>query len=144
MSGLPAWAGAYVGVPYRDRGRSRAGWDCYGLVWVIAREQFGVALPDYRYRSAADLADVRALVAGARTAGPWRPVTEADVRAGDIAVLRSWDGSPVHVGMMLAPGWMLHVHAGIDTVICNLGRRFLGLRWRDRLDAIGRHRDLAR
>ena len=37
----------YIGIPYEDCGRTREGCDCYGLVWLIWKEQKGVLLPEY-------------------------------------------------------------------------------------------------
>lgn len=44
---IPAWAGPYVGLPYADKGRDRAGVDCWGLVRLILAEVAGQRLPDY-------------------------------------------------------------------------------------------------
>ena len=71
--------------------------------------------------------------------GPWAPVAAADAVAGDVGLFRYADGAVGHVGLMLGPRRMLHVHDGIDTTIADLDRRTHGLRWRDRLDMIGRY-----
>jgi cell wall-associated NlpC family hydrolase len=42
---IPNWAAQYVGLPFRDKGRARTGLDCYGLVVLVLREQFGVEVP---------------------------------------------------------------------------------------------------
>ncbi|NMW23861.1 C40 family peptidase, partial [Rhodanobacter denitrificans] len=56
MSIVPAWAGPYVGIPYRTHGRDRAGVDCWGLVRLVMAEVFGAELPDYgdTYRDGED------------------------------------------------------------------------------------------
>ena len=133
------WAAGYIGIPYVDGGRSHDGCDCWGLVWLVFREQWGIDLPDYRgaYSSAADKADVAELIAG--ELGPWAPVAQAKAAVGDVGLFRYADGSPGHVGLMLEPRRMLHVHQGLDTTIADLDRRMHGVRWRDRLDMIGRY-----
>jgi len=39
----------YLGIPFLHLGRDRNGLDCYGLVCLFYRENFGIELPDYRY-----------------------------------------------------------------------------------------------
>jgi cell wall-associated NlpC family hydrolase len=50
------WINDYVGVPYVVNGRGRAGWDCWGLVLAVFREQRGVELPDWQREAPFDLA----------------------------------------------------------------------------------------
>lgn len=42
---LPAWASEYLQIPYLEHGRGRDGADCWGLIRLIYRDRFGVALP---------------------------------------------------------------------------------------------------
>ena len=37
----------YLGVPFKNMGRSFKGIDCYGLVWLIFKEERGIELPDF-------------------------------------------------------------------------------------------------
>ena len=41
------WVNDYIGIPYLWGGRSRQGLDCYGLVVLVYREQYGIELPDW-------------------------------------------------------------------------------------------------
>ena len=34
---LPGWVRDYVGIPFRERGRTPEGADCWGLVWLALR-----------------------------------------------------------------------------------------------------------
>ena len=134
---IPGWAGDYVGLPFAEHGRDRTGVDCWGLVRLVLGERFGVALPCHGtdYRSTLDADGLGALIA--REMRPaWRPV-DGPGRAGDVALLRL-RGAPMHVGVVVAPGVMLHVEQGIDSVI----ERSDGLRWKKRLLGIYRHEDM--
>ena len=37
----------YIGLPYRNLGRDFDGVDCYGLFWLIYKEERGILLPDF-------------------------------------------------------------------------------------------------
>lgn len=103
---IPAWAGRFVGLAYRDKGRGPDAWDCWGGVRMVLADVFHVDLPDYR--DAYTHANDRRSVAGAVSAGlahGWRRV-EAP-RAGDLLVL-SILGRPWHCGLMVNASQFLH------------------------------------
>jgi len=37
----------YIGIPYKNLGRDFDGIDCYGLVYLIFKNERGIVLPDY-------------------------------------------------------------------------------------------------
>lgn len=123
----PDWCRRFLKIPYLDRGRTRAGVDCYGLVMLVNREQFGREVPDYVYASSKDQ------VAVARTIErflprDWRKVETPE--PGDLVMLKIL-GRPWHCGIFVAPGLMLHsigdAVSGIehlDSVRCE--RRIVG------------------
>jgi len=135
MSGPPAWARQYVGLPYRDFGRDRSGVDCWGGARLVAREQFGLEVPSYvgayagvgcgpTLAAAAERRALAALIAGEAAAG-WRalwrrasgvPFAAAGEIPGDFLLMRQ-GGVPCHVGIVIAPGWMLHVERGLDMAL---------------------------
>jgi cell wall-associated NlpC family hydrolase len=42
--------GQYLGIPFKHLGRSREeGVDCYGLLMLYFKEQFGIEMPDWWY-----------------------------------------------------------------------------------------------
>lgn len=131
---MTMWSNDYIGLPWRARGRTRAGVDCWGLVRLIYWERLGLALPDYSetYVTAEERAEIAAVVAGATLAGDWREVAEP--LAFDIALIRI-GGLESHVGIVAAPGLMLHVTEGHDSEIVRLSSG----QWAPRLSRIGRH-----
>ncbi|WP_316978055.1 NlpC/P60 family protein [Shumkonia mesophila] len=132
----PVWADAYVGLPWDDKGRTREGLDCWGLYRLIKAERFGVVHPLYegvvwtpcetRAGQAEANRDLAAYMEGERLKG-WTTVWEALgappdeplggklALAGDLVWIRNV-GAAIHVGLVAAPGWMLHVEEGIDSV----------------------------
>lgn len=124
-------AGAFVGVPYRFRGRTPAGWDCWGCVRHCRAELFGVAGPDWSETYSgldglrpATLAEVTARLVEERLAA-WRPVAPSP---GAVALLSVFD-RPAHVGLMLSEVDMLHAFGRAETCI----ERVDGPRWSGRL-----------
>ena len=131
------WVNTYVGVPYKSKGRCREGWDCWGLVCAIYREQFGIALPSLagRYLDAQDYSSVEDTIK--ISIDDWEEV-ETKV-AGDVVLCRVM-GYETHVGIYLGNGLMLHVMDGTDTHVVNLEmgtwkRRVLGY-YRPKSEAI--------
>lgn len=103
---IPAWAGDYVGLPYRDKGRDRAGADCWGGARMVLAEVFGQHLPDYSdaYTTAEDRHSVAAAVEAGLADG-WIRVEQP--RAGDLLTI-SIAGRPWHCGVMVNPLQFLH------------------------------------
>lgn len=135
---VPAWAAPYIGLPYADKGRDRAGCDCWGGVRLVLREVFGLALPDYAdcYTTADDSRSVAAAV----TAGlehDWRPVTEP--RAGDLLILKI-GGRPWHAALMVTADrflhWMPPGPHGVQSFSCI--ERLDSPRWAKRIDGFWR------
>jgi cell wall-associated NlpC family hydrolase len=132
---IPIWAGRYIGLPFRDHGRERSGLDCWGLVRLVSAEQFGRALPSLvtSYRRTSSVEDVSAVIA--REASRWHAIKQGEEKQGDVIVLRL-RGAPMHVGLVLGGGYMLHVERGIDSAI----ERYDGPRWAERIHGFFRHR----
>jgi cell wall-associated NlpC family hydrolase len=94
----------YVGIPWQDGGRTRAGADCWGLFRLVYAELLGIPLPSYdgAYGSALDKIIIKRLIEG-------RPdywVRVADPVPGDGALINM--GSRPHIGVVVGAGRMLH------------------------------------
>ncbi|KFC73190.1 putative Tail assembly protein [Bosea sp. LC85] len=120
---------AYVGLPFAERGRSRAGLDCWGLVCLVYAEQLGLDLPrlDEAYVSTADRETLQQLVCEGRSAWIEVPADKAEIF--DV-VLMSNLGVP-HIGLVAGPRLVLHVEDGADATIeplsgARLARRLRG------------------
>ncbi|NAZ37141.1 C40 family peptidase [Rubellimicrobium sp. CFH 75288] len=125
----PAWVAPYIGLPFAPGGRTREGLDCWGLCALVWSEQFGRDLPPYD-----GPAWVPGLPAGSVEAAAtayarrFSPVPLAEAEEGDGLLLRVL-GAPIHAGLIVAPGWMLHIERGCDSVV----ERFDGPRWARRV-----------
>lgn len=58
-----AWVGKYVGIPFVSGGRDMTGCDCYGLVRLILRDEYGYDLPVLNgdYTNALNVAETKRL-----------------------------------------------------------------------------------
>lgn len=125
----PAWVSRYVGTPYVPGGATAAGADCWGLLTLVWREQFGRPLPPYageRWRPQA-----AAQAVGDDAAGyvvQFDPVPAGAERLGDGVLLRM-RGHPLHVGLVVEPGLMLHTHERADACL----ERYDSWRWARRI-----------
>ncbi|KTR07329.1 hypothetical protein NS365_04535 [Aureimonas ureilytica] len=129
--------GDYVGLPFADHGRDRAGLDCWGLLRLVYAERFGLVLPSYGdgYNTVEDGEALAGLIAG--HLGPWREVDASAARLGD-GVLMSLGGQPRHVGLWAGRGMVLHIERGTGSLMepaqsPRLRRRILGIFRHERL-----------
>ncbi|MGA9723298.1 MAG: NlpC/P60 family protein [Candidatus Binatus sp.] len=108
----PAWVNDYVGLPFRSLGRDRAGVDCWGLVCLVYREQFGREIPAYSesYASAYDRAEIDALIRGATATPDWQRVERGKEALGDLVLIRC-GGRPTHVGIVVDPREKKFLHS---------------------------------
>lgn len=125
---VPAWATDWVGIPYVERGRSRDGCDCMGLVIMLHQERFGVALPDpYCTITAAIRRDIVR-----QTRALYDEVSSP--REGDVLHLRV-RGMPLHVGYVVDECTMLHSERDVGSV----AEPWNGTKWRNRVIGIYRY-----
>ncbi|MDX8354363.1 C40 family peptidase [Cognatiyoonia sp. IB215182] len=132
-----SWANAYVGMPFVDQGRDWTGCDCWGLVRLVYAEKLDIDLLDYQtaYTSAAEHAEIAALINREIDMGPWRR-TEAP-EPFDVLLFRQGRlGS--HVGIQINATKMLHMARGEQAKIEDIH----GVRWGNRY--LGAYRHVAR
>lgn len=133
---VPIWAGHYIGLPFRPHGRDRLGVDCWGLVRMVMAEQFGIAVPSFvsEYPDPRARCEIGALIT--RESATWQALAPVEAITGDVIVLRV-RGVPMHVGVVLGDGAMLHVECGIDSAI----EKYTSPRWASRVYGFFRYRN---
>ena len=132
---VPFWAGRYIGLPFKEHGRDRSGLDCWGLVRLILSEQFAFALPSFvkEYDRTTNADKIARLIC--REIPFWQAVSSGEENLGDVAVLRL-RGQPMHVGLVLGDGQMLHIERGINSAI----ERYASPRWSERVHGFYRYK----
>ncbi len=107
-----------IRVQFMDKGRDWDAWDCWGMCRVFYRDVKGVALPSYAesYQDAGHSVESRKVLSAlfAANMGAWRRVDAPE--PGDVVSLNI-GGRPIHVGLALGGGLMLHTERRINTVI---------------------------
>lgn len=130
---IPGWVKKYIGIPFAWHGHAHSGCDCYGLVRLVMREQYGITVPEYAYTDSQD--DLReAFCIGLRHRDAW---LQDRVREGNVIVL-SVHGQPLHCGLIVDSSDMLHASQGASVCI----ERFDSLFWRSRHMGYFRHKDM--
>lgn len=115
----------YVGIEYRANACGFDGCDCIGLLSLIYREEFSIALPQYLYGHSEDRHQVSDCVEKQRSS--WQRVKTP--RFADLVLLQI-SGWPVHVGFYINDGKMIHCLKGHHAAIEQIN----GFKWKNRVD----------
>lgn len=131
------WANDFVGLPWLAGGRTRAGIDCWGAVYLVYHSLLGINLPSYDGSDPAALAGNASLF-DAAAKEPWHIVPMGNEREFDVGLFRVGQ-HPCHVGIVTRPARMLHIQDGGMSRIEHYG---FGA-WAHRLLGFYRHTDLS-
>ena len=139
----PVWARNYVGIPFVDYGRSIRGLDCWGLFRLILKEQANVNVPEYDtlgylVGDKENNGRVATVMQEDIKKGIWLSVGPEDVRVFDGILLRIL-GLPIHVGVVVSRGYMIHTEKGIDSCL----ERYDRAMWSKRITGIYRYNGTA-
>lgn len=143
----PLWVSQYFGIPFIDRGLTRDGCDCWGLVRLVILESTGVKLPEYpEISQGASLTKLRTILAAAD--GPeWSEINAGNERAFDVVLMKGivlHDGKrhqrPIHIGCVIAPGMLIHIEQGSDVTVVDYRTH---PRMKHRITGFYRHRRLS-
>lgn len=115
----------YIGLPYKNKGYTKEGLDCYGLVRLFLKEELDVDVPKFeQYDTYENKQEVERqfllnvpLLAGERTETP---------EFGDICLFR-FMGIVSHIGVYIRDGYVLHILRGTNSSYEAInGRRLKG------------------
>lgn len=125
----------YVGLPWRDRGRTPDGCDCWGLLRLVYAGEFGIDLPDHSngYVDTSDRA-ISGLIGNGLA--DWTSVAAGREGPLDAILIRQ---APWHVGVVVRRGLMLHMPENQSSCI----EPYDTGRWSRRVEGIYRHREAA-
>lgn len=129
VSTIPHWCAGYIGIPFKTGGTDRNGLDCWGLINLVWKEQFGRSLPDYNGMHWSRGSSPAAVSEGAASYSQlFRKIAKGEEQPGD-GILFRMIGHPIHIALVVAPGWMLHIEEDTDSLV----DRYQTLQWERRI-----------
>lgn len=128
MSNSSHWILPYIGLRHALGGRDRNGVDCWGLLYLVYREHFGIELPVFPGVTVAGLADVVDLIQREVDSCWFEVVAPFD----GAAVAMSQKSAMHHVGLYAEAdgGKVIHCWNSQNVIVETLAslRRFKGFR----------------
>ena len=124
----------FIGIPYKDKGNSFDGADCYGLASLFYERNFNKSLPTYGilYASSEDGPQVNDAIATGSQDGNWKEVDEPAF--GDLLFFRI-KGLEAHIGVSIGGDEFIHCFPGRATCIESLQ----SIQWNKRLTRVLRY-----
>jgi len=124
----------YIGIPYKNLGRTREGCDCWGLLRIIYQEEFDMILPEYDglILDDAEKLEIERIINSHRE--DWEQV---DIPVIGDGVLMNVFGLAIHIGVYIGNRQMIQAMKGADSCIVRLDNKL----WKPRFAGFWRHRD---
>ena len=106
------WVKKYIGIPFVSNGRALSGCDCYGLVRLVLRNEYGVDLPELsdNYTNALNVKETARLFAEHLPVLAAKKINAPEERS---VVVITEHGATAHIGIAAGGGYVLHT--GIKT-----------------------------
>jgi len=128
------WVNDYIGKEFQDRGRGDPGYDCWGLACQIMEDIFNVSLPgkDHTYNTCFDSSTTSRIILG--YSDGFHRIPENKAKEGDLVLIRKGN-YPCHIGLVVQPGWMIHIEKGCNSVQEDYRQQ----KWKKRVVGFYRH-----
>jgi len=109
------WVKKYVGIPFISNGRSMDGCDCYGLVRMVLKNEYGITLPDLsdNYSNALNVAETQKLFEKQVPVLTASRILEPEEKA---IILLTEGGKFCHIGVHAGIGYILHTKNNTGSV----------------------------
>lgn len=129
--GPPLWAAKYIEIPFVPRGHDFSGCNCWGLVSLVYRQEYGIKLDTYLDILSTDRPAIRQAM-NSDHSEDWCKVTGP--RIGDVIWLRI-EGMPFHTGIVVDRYTMMHTMEGVGVAI----ERYDSILWKSKVLGFFRH-----
>ncbi len=106
------WVKKYIGIPFASNGRTLSGADCYGLVRLVLKNEYGIELPELSddYSDALNIKQTEKLFTENLPVLTAEKISVPEEKA---VVIITEHGAPAHIGIYAGDGFILHT--GIKT-----------------------------
>lgn len=107
------WSNNYIGIPFKYKGRTEEGLDCWGLARLIYKNEYNITLPSFstEYEDS-DVNRIEELIAQYKEG--WESV---DAPTEGTAVLFRVMGHESHIGVAVSSTHFIHAREGYDSAI---------------------------
>jgi cell wall-associated NlpC family hydrolase len=126
----------YKAIPFVDKGRDEDGCDCWGLVQLIYKKEFGIDLPDYTecYDDTDDKEAISSKIDEEKKSD-WVEIDKGKEQVGDVVLLRMFN-LPMHVGVVVEPRKkLIHTIKGVNVSV----ERYNVPRWKHKVLGFNRY-----
>jgi len=107
------WSNNYIGIPFKYKGRTEEGLDCWGLARLIYKNEYNITLPSFSHEySDSDIVRIEELIAQYKEG--WESV---DTPSEGTAVLFKIMGHESHIGVAVSATHFIHAREGYDSAI---------------------------
>jgi cell wall-associated NlpC family hydrolase len=106
----------YIMIPYKNKGRTSEGCDCWGLVRLVYMKEFDIILPTLlaAYSNAMDGEKVSTVVEANK---PLVATKQKDAPEYGDVVIFNMRGNPCHVGVYVGRNKVLHILSGTNSTL---------------------------
>lgn len=115
-----SWHNEYMRIPFKDRGRDWDGSDCWGIARIILKIRHpkhpDLPMLDH-YGNTLDKVNLPKIIEG-EAVRAWVEVPIGQEQELDIGIFRTC-GVPMHLGVVVRPGFMIHCQKGNGTLFTN-------------------------
>lgn len=124
----------YIGMPYKELGRTKKGCDCYGLAYIMYKEIKDITLPTHE-----EAATSRKIVQRIIEDGKYDWIEVDKPQELDLVTFKIM-GFVSHIGILIDKDKKHFIHSWVKINTCI--ERLNSLHWGHRIDGFFRHKSL--